>query len=1004
MRTRCRTILCCLLGSAAYAAGSATVRMAAETVPPGSTAQLKFFLTAPQSLSSGTLAVDLDPAFFGDIGAASAFSGAGDAYGYATIAGRRAEVHFYSATGSAGVVNGLPIVTVTVPLLSSVAAGASATVTADPGSTPWKDGQQLDCTITASPGTVTAGGALSIASVAPAIGVVPAGGVVHLYGSGFNASTTADIQGVVVSTVQFVSPQQMDVTFGAPAEITGKRVRLRNADDAPVDFFPAFAADPVTTATTEPLVNARPILPLKSRLTAETSDLARQTGWVLVQNPNAVAADVAIQTGYAGGVSSQQVAAIPPGGSSTVAWGVGGGGGTVRLLSSAPVYSVILWEWWNGSRVNIANGAQAPGDFTVPPLQLPAGADPVSRVWQTGSAAPVPRTIPIYLPEYAAAAAFTVSAATESGGGWLSVTPPDGAVSTSAQQQPLTVSAAPGSLAPGIYRGSITVTPAASTYRSVEPTVIPAAMTIVAAPLRQTVMACCYEFASPSGLPASYQYAISTDIVSGPLSVASLTDGGGSWLSASLSSAASPATLTLSGNPAGVPPGQYSGEVMVTGSGSTVYAPVLLHVYGGVQLAASASILQFFANPGDALLEPQTIAIKPACVEVDCPASGVPTSIPWSATAKTNSGGNWLTVVPGTGQLTVRADPTSLASGIYTGAVTLTSASASGPSQIPVVLLVAQPGPYPALTASPSSLTFPNDSSAYTRMTAVNAGSMDVPLTIAVTTTDGGDWLAAASTGVSAFPGVVSVSVNPAGLAPGRYTGQVTVRALGQSLAIPVTAVIPRLGSAPSIGSIVNAASAAGGAIAPGELVTIRGSLFAYQCRYCASPDTSNPLTVYLNGAAAKVLSATTSQVLVAVPTELAGQDSVTLELRDGNQSATVGIPLAPAAPGIFTLDSSGQGQAAALNADNSINSATNPARRGSVVQLFLTGSGTGPVTVTLGGVPAQTTFAGQAPGAVDGLYQVNVVVPPALASSSVPLLVTTCTTHIQNQVTLAVE
>lgn len=58
--------------------------------------QIKLSLARPQPLTSGVIIVDLDPTFFGDAIAASAFSAAGDAYGYVILAGRHVEVHFAS--------------------------------------------------------------------------------------------------------------------------------------------------------------------------------------------------------------------------------------------------------------------------------------------------------------------------------------------------------------------------------------------------------------------------------------------------------------------------------------------------------------------------------------------------------------------------------------------------------------------------------------------------------------------------------------------------------------------------------------------------------------------------------------------------------------------------------------------------------------------------------------------------------------------------------------------
>lgn len=105
------------------------------------------------------------------------------------------------------------------------------------------------------------------------------------------------------------------------------------------------------------------------------------------------------------------------------------------------------------------------------------------------------------------------------------------------------------------------------------------------------------------------------------------------------------------------------------------------------------------------------------------------------------------------------------------------------------------------------------------------------------------------------------------------------------------------------------------------------------------------------------------------------------------------------ASPAFFTRPPTGTGQIAALNQDNSVNSATNPARVGEVVQLFGTGagriSGAPPDgTPATGPTPTEIkprvflnsrflndiddgliTYSGLAPGLV-GVWQVNIRIP----------------------------
>jgi uncharacterized protein (TIGR03437 family) len=102
--------------------------------------------------------------------------------------------------------------------------------------------------------------------------------------------------------------------------------------------------------------------------------------------------------------------------------------------------------------------------------------------------------------------------------------------------------------------------------------------------------------------------------------------------------------------------------------------------------------------------------------------------------------------------------------------------------------------------------------------------------------------------------------------------------------------------------------------------------------------------------------------------------------------------------PGLFTINASGRGQAAALNQDSSLNGVNNPAARGSVVILFGTGEGrtmpalaTGeivgsalPVPVAkvsakTGGQDAEVLYLGGSPGLVAGVFQANIRLPAGL-------------------------
>ena len=106
------------------------------------------------------------------------------------------------------------------------------------------------------------------------------------------------------------------------------------------------------------------------------------------------------------------------------------------------------------------------------------------------------------------------------------------------------------------------------------------------------------------------------------------------------------------------------------------------------------------------------------------------------------------------------------------------------------------------------------------------------------------------------------------------------------------------------------------------------------------------------------------------------------------------------------------------------MNNAANAVGRGGVVVLYATGEGQTspagvdgeivdgvpgqpvlPVTVSIGGVPAQVVYSGSAPGFVAGLLQVNAVVPQGVTpGSAVSVVMTVGTQQSQAGATIAVE
>src|SRR6266853_3437944 len=99
------------------------LRVSSETVPPGGMAQIKFFLVAPLSISGVSVAIDFDPAVFGEVAAVFAFSSTGDTYGYGRVQDGHLAVSYNSLSGGIGQLPDVPILEISIPVLASAPQG-----------------------------------------------------------------------------------------------------------------------------------------------------------------------------------------------------------------------------------------------------------------------------------------------------------------------------------------------------------------------------------------------------------------------------------------------------------------------------------------------------------------------------------------------------------------------------------------------------------------------------------------------------------------------------------------------------------------------------------------------------------------------------------------------------------------------------------------------------------------------------------------------------------------
>ncbi|MCZ2149511.1 MAG: IPT/TIG domain-containing protein [Bryobacterales bacterium] len=258
---------------------------------------------------------------------------------------------------------------------------------------------------------------------------------------------------------------------------------------------------------------------------------------------------------------------------------------------------------------------------------------------------------------------------------------------------------------------------------------------------------------------------------------------------------------------------------------------------------------------------------------------------------------------------------------------------------------------------------------------------------------------------------------------PGTYTLTIShalaTNAAGDNLPLSVTAgnIIVKGGQDQVVrlspDGVVNAASMAAGPVTPGEVITLIGSdlgpVYPVQAAADHLDTELNGTRVLLNGVAASLLFASPNQINAIVPVEAAGSETVSLEVQtEGATRAQTAVPSAGASPALFTADATGAGQAVVFNQDSSLNTALNPASRGSEILLLLNGAGPdrqAAISVLIGGAAAGILDLSPSPGLVPSLTLIRCRVPDQiLASQTSALTVTVGTSASPSGVTLSVR
>ena len=315
-------------------------------------------------------------------------------------------------------------------------------------------------------------------------------------------------------------------------------------------------------------------------------------------------------------------------------------------------------------------------------------------------------------------------------------------------------------------------------------------------------------------------------------------------------------------------------------------------------------------------------------------------------------------------------------------------------------------------------------------------------LTVSGVTAAGGAWLTAGNPGTA-----IPIAANPAGLAPGVYTGSVTVasNAVNNTVTVPVQLIVtPQSAPFTYLHGAVNIANfSQTDSVGQGDIVSVWGEQLCDQPHSATDvplPTKLGPTRVLVNGQPAPLYYASYGQVNIQVPFETPAGEAVVSVERDGQPGNRVSMQVVDRAPHILTIPSTNPLFTWGIIWNWSQNNAfpmpitpgypSHPAHIGDVFVIWVIGLGQGNPAIATGAAPPllpplsriaaslKVHFGDRfATTAIDadpldvvmtptlvGVYQVSVLVPQNVSKGSRVPLYLELGSQMSNQVLVAIE
>jgi uncharacterized protein (TIGR03437 family) len=394
-----------------------------------------------------------------------------------------------------------------------------------------------------------------------------------------------------------------------------------------------------------------------------------------------------------------------------------------------------------------------------------------------------------------------------------------------------------------------------------------------------------------------------------PSSFTAAVTSGGNWLQVSSNAPATPAALAVIATPGSLPPGTYTGNVRITPvSSAAIDIPVTMVLTATAALSIDTTPIALTAQVGG------VCAARSVSILSSAPAIALPYSA--QAAVQSPQGGTWLTIgTPGgntPGGISVSCNSAGLATGNYSGSVSIASAFATNtPVTIPVTLSIAAGT---AIAASPTSvsLTLTTGGACSVQQVAVSstAPASGIAWSATGTVTAGSNWITLAPASGST-PGALTISCNASGLKAGTYSGSVTIAAGAASTTVAVTLAVADL--------TVTSAASGDPRLAAGMIASLFGAGLSSSTVSVSPPNTAaGGITITVRDSAGASRSATLfyvspTQINFAIP-DATVPGAVTIAVNGSSGAvASAALQVFTVAPGIFTMTGLPAGPAAAL-------------------------------------------------------------------------------------------